>query len=119
MKRPNENISKFLRDPEVNYKRNSFKGIKIKDKNGLIIDAWILHDTWGIKNKGIKNPTPESLLQTVFFNFSAIAYDLRNRKFIYDNTFVDFLKTRIIDIVYEENSSLSFQFFPLCPKIRI
>lgn len=107
--RPNENISKFLRDPEVNYKRNSFKGIKIKDKNGLIIDAWILHDTWGIKNKGIKNPTPESLLQTVFFNFSAIAYDLRNRKFIYDNTFVDFLKTRIIDIVYEENPNI-----PLC-----
>lgn len=62
----------YLRD-SVNYKLNSFGGLKIKRHN-LVIDIWRLKDTWGIKEMKAKL-NPNSLIDSAFFNFSAIVYD--------------------------------------------
>ena len=61
---------------------NNFSGLKLLGKNGVNIDVWQLNKTWGILNKGIKKPTPNDLIDSVFFNFSAIIFDFVHKKFI-------------------------------------
>ena len=101
----NIEVIKFLKKTE--HRVNSFGGIKIKHHQE-IIDIWRLADTWGIKKQKLEN-SPLSLLDTVFFNFSAIVYDFNNRKFIFDDRFCLFLKTKTMDVVYTENPNI-----PLC-----
>ena len=98
-------ILRFLRKSERS--KNSFGGVKIKHYNE-VVDIWRMADTWGLKRQNLKL-TPESLINTVFFNFSAIVYDLNNRKFIFDDRFCRFLQTKTMDIVYPDNPNI-----PLC-----
>lgn len=87
------------------YKLNAFGGFKINIK-GLSIDIWYIEDTWAIKHKLVKignKPIEKSVLESTFFNFSSILYDFNNNKFIYDNSFENFYKTKTIDIVLEKN----------------
>ena len=65
-------------------------------------------DTWGIKKQNIA-PSTTALLDSVFFNFSAILYDFNNKKFIFNERFCQFLRTKTMDIVYPENPNI-----PLC-----
>lgn len=95
----------------LNVRSNSFKGLKIHINGLPTIDIWKISDTWGIKHKQIKRPTINDLINSVFFNFSAITYDLTNRKFIYSQSFVDFLRTKELDIVYDENPNIPLCFF--------
>lgn len=98
-------IIQFLRKSE--RKVNSFGGIKIK-RPGEVIDIWRMADTWGIKKQNIA-PSTTALLDSVFFNFSAILYDFNNKKFIFNERFCQFMRTRTMDIVYPENPNI-----PLC-----
>lgn len=86
---------------------NSFGGIKIS-RPSEIIDVWQLKNTWGIKKRKLE-PNSHSLIDSVFFNFSAIVYDFNTRKFIYDQRFCKFLETKTMDIVYPVNPNI-----PLC-----
>ena len=94
-------------EDEINVRINSFGGIKIRMQN-LTIDLWELSNTWGIRN-GNMPLSPQSLLKSAFFNFSAIVFAFNETKFYYDDAFVDFLETRIMDVVYPENPNV-----PLC-----
>lgn len=98
-------IIQFLRKSE--RKVNSFGGIKIK-RPGEVIDIWRMADTWGIKKQNIA-PSTTALLDSVFFNFSAILYDFNNKKFIFNERFCQILRTKTMDIVYPENPNI-----PLC-----
>lgn len=98
-------IIQFLRKSE--RKVNSFGGVKIK-RPGEVIDIWRMADTWGIKKQNIA-PSTTALLDSVFFNFSAILYDFNNKKFIFNERFCQFLRTKTMDIVYPENPNI-----PLC-----
>lgn len=95
----------YLRN--ITFKRNSFGGYKLK-VGMLGVDVWSLEKTWGIQNSQLKS-TPYSLIKTAFFNFSSIVYDFNQSKFIYDNSFMEFYKTRAMDVRYEENPNI-----PLC-----
>lgn len=105
----NNSQREYVKEKSVGIKKNSFKGFKLHSQNGFDVDFWQLNHTWGIIHKGIEFPTPNSLIDCVFFNFSAIAFDFNKHKFIYNEHFVNFLHSRTIDIVYEENSNI-----PLC-----
>lgn len=98
-------LVRFLRNSK--HSVNSFGGMKIKRPKENI-DIWRMADTWGIKREKLDD-TPESLIKTVFFNFSAIVYDLNNRKFIFDDRFCLFLQTQTMDVIYPENPNV-----PLC-----
>lgn len=100
-------IVKYMRSSQ-SYRINSFGGMKIQRDRNLLIDVWYLEDTWGVKNKGIK-PSPNALIETAFFNFSAIVYDFSAEKFIYSDHFCRFLKYKMMDVVYGENPNI-----PLC-----
>ena len=91
----------------LHVEKNSFGGRKyfIGD---LKLDFWFLQDTWGIQEER-KRPNVNTLIKSSFFNFSAIAYDFNNRKFIYTQEFRNFLSSNTLDIVYEKNPNI-----PLC-----
>lgn len=94
-------------DGYVEFSINSFGGLKVKIQN-LTIDIWAIDKTWGIKNERMEL-SPYSLLRTAFFNFSAIVFDYNRTHFYYEDDFIYFLKTRMMQVVYEKNPNI-----PLC-----
>lgn len=80
---------------------NQYGGLKLEWGN-VTVDVWSLEETWGIIEEG-KPVTPQSLLETSFFNFSAIVYDYNKEKFIVGRPFLEFLNTNTLDVVYEKN----------------
>lgn len=101
-----ELICKYIY-PNIILKRNSFGGYKIV-VNGFRIDVWTIYNTWGIVTEK-RSATKHSLINSAFFNFSAILYDFKDEEFYCDEIFVEFLNEQIIDIVYERNPNI-----PLC-----
>lgn len=95
----------ILQNPII--RENEFGGLKIT-LGTLVVDTWQLRDTWGIIKKQ-SNDTPEDLVETVFFNFSAIAFDLQEKKFLVSEDFCRFSLYNELDYVYEENPNI-----PLC-----
>lgn len=91
----------------VKIKRNHFGGIKLITPK-LQIDLWYLKDTWGIKNQGLP-ANVHSLIDSVFFNFSAIAFVLKEKKFVFNHHFCRFLESGVLDVVYDQNPNI-----PLC-----
>lgn len=86
------------------FKKNSFGGYKVLIKD-LSIDIWELTKTWALNNYKIELElfNEYNLPNTVFFNFSAIAFNYNTKKFIVSENFISFLETREIDLVLEEN----------------
>lgn len=85
----------------VSLRKNKFNGYKLVS-NGLTIDWWDIESTWGILQEGMKG-TVYSLLNTAFFNFSAIAYDYNKRRFLISEEFCKFFSTHTMEIVYAKN----------------
>ena len=56
-----------------------------------------------------KKANVNALINSAFFNFSAVAYDFNNQKFVYSEDFRKFLSLKVLDVVYEKNPNL-----PLC-----
>lgn len=81
--------------------RNTFGGAKLQ-VNGVSVDVWPLQRTWGIVD-GHMTPDVDSLLKSVFFNCTAIVYDVAKRSFFADDSFFEFVEKGILDIVYEKN----------------
>lgn len=99
-------IAKYLY-PMIDVQMNNFGGYKIII-NSFRIDIWSIENTWGIINER-KSATKHSLINSAFFNFSAILYDLNEEEFYCNDIFIDFLNIEEIDIVYEKNPNI-----PLC-----
>lgn len=87
--------------------KNSFGGYKVH-VDSLTIDLWMLETTWGIVHEKYRL-TPQNLIRTAFFNFSAILYSIRDRQFYVHRSFISFLHNRVLDIVYQVNPNI-----PLC-----
>jgi len=85
----------------IEITRNKFGGVKLNLPH-ITIDIWSLQDTWGLQQIN-GNATPNTLVKTVFFNFSAIAFDYNRQRFIYSYDFLDFYATKMMDVVYGRN----------------
>ena len=103
----NVSVIDYIRS-SVNYRVNSFGGMKIVRPN-LVIDVWNLRDTWGVKQENLPL-SPQELIKTGFFNFSSIVYNLKTENFIFDQNFVNFLENRSLDIVYPKNPNIALCF---------
>ncbi|WP_368889691.1 hypothetical protein [Morganella morganii] len=92
---------------KIDYKRNSFGGLKLYF-NDINIDIWQADSTWGlniINETKIDKDIIKTLPETVFFNCSSVLFDFKNEKFIENknNSFQFFIENKILDIVLEEN----------------
>lgn len=81
--------------------KNKFGGVKLS-KGNFVVDVWNMKDSWGILNRGGKN-TPYNLINTVFFNFSAVIYSYNNQRFISSEYFDDFYNNRVMEVVFKRN----------------
>ena len=97
----NVHVRKLLCLGLAEIKRNKFDGLKLV-LDGMDVDIWRIERTKGLVDKQLA-PTPENLIKTSFFNFSAIVYDYNHRRFIYGADFCRFLQYRELDVVCEEN----------------
>ena len=93
--------------PHIKITRNNFGGYKVVINN-FRIDIWSIDSTWGII-KEEKSATRHSLINSAFFNFSTILYWLNREEFYCEDTFINFLNKKVIDVVYEYNPNI-----PLC-----
>lgn len=84
-----------------NITKNKFSGIKLTQGN-FTVDIWNIKDSWGIIHRGGKN-TPYNLLNTVFFNFSAIIFNYNTPRFISTELFDVFYKNLTMEVVYARN----------------
>jgi hypothetical protein len=88
-----------LRD--VTILKNKFDGYKLLTQL-LTIDVWDVEKTWGIVQEGMRG-TAHSLMNTAFFNFSAIVYDYNKGRFYISDEFCRFYKTHVMEVVYARN----------------
>lgn len=97
----NQDISDYLKKYLI--KRNSIGGFKLEiNKNKY--DIWHFENTWGLKyypQLDFKNK--ENLINSSFFNSTAIIYSIKESKFIYNDFFLEFYNKMILDIVFEVN----------------
>lgn len=70
----------FKNIPKSKIVKNRFNGYKLILKN-LTVDIWSIKETWAIKNGYFKE---NELLDTVYLNVDAYAFDLSNKCY-YDN----------------------------------
>lgn len=89
---------------DLNFKKNSFGGYKIKFNN-VDIDLWVIKTTWALNRGQLKFEFDylNALPKTTFFNFSSIIYSLKSKKFIVGKDFLRFLRDKKIELVLEEN----------------
>ncbi len=91
-------ISQFR---DVAIFKNKFGGYKLQT-NHITIDVWDVEKTWGIVEEGMRG-TVFSLMNTVFFNFSAVVFDYNNVRFYVNDDFCKFYLTHIMEVVYPRN----------------
>lgn len=92
---------------KIVVKMNSYGGLKVRIGN-LDVDVWTMERTWGLVHKGIR-VTPHNLVNTAFFNFSAVIYSIHRQRFYVHRSFMDFVSKREIGILYRDNPNI-----PLC-----
>lgn len=102
VKSENSILASYL--SKLEYKKNSFGGYKLKI-GSLNVDLWHVENTWAYKKDKVKSDLFEfySLPKTAFFNFSSVIFNWNAKEFVYTKNFIDFLKTKTIDLVLEEN----------------
>lgn len=92
-----------LRD--VTILKNKFGGYKLQAEH-LTLDVWDVEKTWGIVQEGMRG-TAYSLMNTAFFNFSAIVYDYNKGRFYITDEFCKFYTTHVMEVVYARNPRIA------------
>jgi len=90
-----------------NPQRNSFGGYKI-ECNGLIVDIWLLKETWAYREGIIRcasNEYSKKLIETVFLNIDGIMFDWKNEVW-YDKIYQEAMQSRILDVVLSDNPQI-------------
>ncbi|MFC6100317.1 hypothetical protein [Olivibacter domesticus] len=97
-------VIKYFRGWEIKY--NSYGGYKLFN-GSLDIDLWFIEDSWAFNHyqKQLGFQLDRKIPDTVFFNFSAVAFSFRQKKFYFTKHFVRFLRDKKIDIVSKDNAN--------------
>ena len=89
---------------KYNPKRNRFGGFKLSC-SGLVIDIWLLKETWAYKKELVNclvGEFGEKLTDTVFLNIDGIVYDWKKECW-YDEKYKEAMKNKVLDVVLEKN----------------
>jgi hypothetical protein len=93
-------------------RKNKFGGYRLKI-GAWPIDIWNARDTWAITQGLVAYRGIASLTQTTVLNWDAILMNWRTRTFIYRDGYLAELKSRLLDIVLEQNPN------PLRMAVRV
>lgn len=92
--------------------KNKFGGYRLKVA-GWPVDIWNARETWAIKQGLVQYKGIASLTETTVLNWDAILMNWRTRSFICRENYLETIKSRVLDIVLEENPS------PLGMAVRV
>jgi hypothetical protein len=84
--------------PKDSIIHNKFGGFRIK-QGSWSFDIWCAKDTWAIKNKLVTYKNIESLLDTTFLSWDSVLFDVKNKKLICDDNYIENLVNGKIDVV--------------------
>ncbi len=62
------------------------------------IDFWALETTWAARRGGVEISSLEDIIRCTFFDWDAVAYDLRKRRLMCDPTYLDRLRSKALDV---------------------
>lgn len=96
----------------LNARKNKFGGYRLA-VSGWPIDIWRAQDTWAIRQGFVKYQNVESLTKTTILNWDAILMDWKSRKIICEDSYLEKLKERRMEIVLQQNPN------PLGATVRI
>lgn len=87
-------------------KKNAFGGYRLSlDK--WYVDVWEFSDTWAFRQGLVEGKDFNDLIQTTFFNWDAIAYDVNRNFIICKEDYLHPLENRILDINLEDNPNVT------------
>ncbi len=87
---------------QAGAQRNKFGGYRLAI-SGQLIDIWSAKETWAIKEGFVRYNGIASLIETTVLNWDAILMNWRTKSFICNDTYINELKDRALDIVLEQN----------------
>jgi len=70
------------------------------------IDFWALETTWAARHAGVRVSHLEDITRCTFFDWDAIAYDLKNRSVLCDAGYLDRLRGSTLDVNLRPTPSL-------------
>lgn len=82
--------------------KNKFGGYRISLSKWKI-DIWQLKSTWAFKMGYVEEGSFESLYKTTFFDWDGIAFDIKRKKIIAIDSYIERLHSGILDINLEQN----------------
>lgn len=99
-----EDVSKIIQlIGDYDFRKNSFGGYKIKIGE-LNVDLWETKNTWAFKYQNqIEYQLFRVIPNTSFFNFSSVIYHLNSKEFIFNDDFLNFLKTKELEVSFFPN----------------
>lgn len=92
--------------------KNKFGGYRLV-VGGWPIDIWNASETWAIKQGFVSYKGIASLTDTTVLNWDAILMNWRTRSFVFRNTYLEDVSSRMLDIVLEKNPN------PLGMAVRV
>ncbi len=104
IKKYTENINLDEVLTNFSYKKNRFEGYKI-NVDSLEFDVWEIENTWAFREEKVKCRKDEyskKLQDTVFLNIDSVVYNLTRKK-LYDYEYEKAMKSRVLDVLLEEN----------------
>lgn len=84
--------------------KNKFGGHRVTF-NRWVIDIWPLKETWSFKNGAIAFENKKSILKTTQTNYEAIMYDIKNKKIICSDNYIDDITNGYLRIVNSKSPS--------------
>lgn len=82
--------------------RNKFGGYGLRCFRWKV-DVWHIEDTWA-KTAGLVDvKSPADLLECTFFDWDSVIYEVRSRKLVSSNDYLERLRSNVMDIRLEEN----------------
>lgn len=82
--------------------KNKFGGYRL-EVDSWPVDIWNAKETWAIKQGLVEYKGIASLTETTVLNWDAILMNWRTRSFIHTNNYFETMRSRVLDIVLEEN----------------
>lgn len=86
--------------------KNKFGGYRFTVGTQLF-DIWSFSDTWAFKAGLVEGSALSDIFKTTFFNLDAAAFHVGKKKLFCSDSYIDALRSRVLDLNLQENPSPS------------
>lgn len=81
----------------INARANAFGGYSIEEL-GWNVDFWALETTWAVRQGHVQAQGLADFTRSTFFNYDAVIYDLKRRRVLFDDCYLEGLRRREMEV---------------------